>query len=168
MMEAIKAKAAELAAMSTYTPPEEVPGSRKATCLCGNSVLQITGEPLFTVLCHCQKCQILTGTHYAHDIGYAPEHVEILRGGRKFIKHPFSETLTRYHCGTCGVQLMGVYADDSPRMIVPVGVLVGARCGKDDEKFKPQYHIWYTERVADHDDSLPKWAGNKGRSERLG
>ena len=27
------------------------------------------------VLCHCRKCQTLTGSHYAHDIGFAPEHV---------------------------------------------------------------------------------------------
>lgn len=49
MMGMIKAKAADLAAMSTYSPPE-VSGALRATCLCGNSVLQITGEPIFRVM----------------------------------------------------------------------------------------------------------------------
>ena len=34
-------------------------------------------------------------------------------------------------------------------------------------KFLPTYHIFYSMRVIDMNDDLPKWSGHKNNSERL-
>ncbi|MEZ6174337.1 MAG: hypothetical protein R3B66_00550 [Candidatus Scalinduaceae bacterium] len=38
---------------------------------------------------------------------------------------------------------------------------------KVPETFKPTCHIFYSMRIIDIDDDLPKWSGHKNKSRRL-
>ena len=67
-------------------------------------------------------------------------------------------------CALCGTLI----ADEGRNMWLAFPSLFDfGGASKVPEKFKPTCHIFYSVRIIDMDDDLPKWSGHKNKSEKL-
>ena len=71
-------------------------------CLCGKIQYQVTGDPKWTALCHCESCRRACSAPIVAWMGFDPKDVE-WSGERTFYKS--SDIATRGFCNTCGTQM---------------------------------------------------------------
>lgn len=72
------------------------------TCLCGGIELEISGEPIVQMYCHCDDCQAVHGAAYVPESVYNASDVKVVRG------EPTAWALLRsprVTCPTCGTRL---------------------------------------------------------------
>ncbi|TXI49730.1 MAG: hypothetical protein E6Q50_07710 [Lysobacter sp.] len=125
-------------------------------CPCGEARFEIRARPFARLYCHCLICQRIYGAPFA-DVSVlwprdlmpaSPERVKTAR----YRKPP---ALDRSTCLACGRPVHGVLAFGPLRAFafVPTANLVSV------DAPAPVAHIFYHRRVADIDDSLPKYSG---------
>ncbi len=86
-------------------------------CYCGALRYQVSGEPLFKALCHCEKCQIFSGGMAALLIGMPKTGFSYTQGQPAIADNKFSsDNSHREFCGTCGTHILAV-SDASPDMV---------------------------------------------------
>lgn len=81
----------------------------KGGCHCGNIRIEVTGEPIAAMHCHCVDCQKITGAAAVAVALFPPANVKITKG------EPNSYTtagesganIHRSFCGDCGSLIMG-------------------------------------------------------------
>lgn len=93
--------------------------------------------------------------------------MEVAKGDDNWTKYNTSKNVTRHFCKICGIYMMGVRSGDVNMVVVPAGN-IDREAGPIDSSLKPQYHIFYNDRILDVSDDLPKWAGAADKSERVG
>ena len=71
-------------------------------CQCGKIQYQVTGDPKWTALCHCESCRRACSAPIVAWMGFDPKDVE-WSGERTFYKS--SDIATRGFCNTCGTQM---------------------------------------------------------------
>ena len=73
-------------------------------CLCGAVRYECSGEPVFSLLCHCRDCQRQSGSAYAAAVRVPAASFRVTRGEPKlYVKTGDSgNQVTRAFCPECG------------------------------------------------------------------
>ena len=74
----------------------------KIECLCGDIEIELTGEPVVQLYCHCDDCQRAHGAAYAPVAVYRAGDVKVTRGEPRewrLVSTP------RFSCANCGARL---------------------------------------------------------------
>lgn len=75
-------------------------------CLCGAIRYEISTRPGGAVVCHCRRCQRLSGSAFATGTLYPREHFQMTQG--EPLWYQSSQLLSRGFCGKCGSQLFAL------------------------------------------------------------
>ena len=141
----------------------------RASCYCQAVELEVCADPVDAKLCHCRACQTLHGAPMQWAAIFHKHHVRLTRGAEQL---QFYNGDTRTHerrlpckvsCRQCGTPM----ADEGRRMWLAFPSLFAFAQGVVPPAFQPTCHIFYSARVIDMHDNLPKWAGHKNKSERM-
>jgi hypothetical protein len=142
-----------------------------ARCLCGAVRYEVGADPVDAKFCHCMNCQKLHGAPMQWAAIFHKRDVRMTRGidhlrffNSEFLRH---ERILpcKVSCSRCGTLI----ADEGRRMWLAFPSLFDfGPIAAIPKPFRPTCHIFYGLRVVDMNDGLPKWAGHKNHSERLG
>ena len=143
----------------------------EARCHCGTVRYQASSDPVDAKICHCTMCQKLHGAPMQWAAIFHKHHIRFCAGTDRL--RFFNSALNtagrilpcKVSCGHCGAHI----ADEGRNMWLAFPSLFDfGSPPKIPEAFKPRCHIFYSARVLDVDDGLPKWAGHSESSGRLG
>ena len=141
----------------------------RASCHCGAVTYEVGAPPVDAKICHCTDCQTLHGAPMQWAAIFHKSDVRFMSGSEhlKFYHSPTREQMHTLPCKV-GCALCGTWiADEGRRMWLAFPSLFQFE-GSTPLSFKPTSHIFYGQRKLDVNDPLPKWAGHKEKSERLG
>ncbi|CAD7946141.1 unnamed protein product [Amoebophrya sp. A25] len=147
---------------------------RKGKCLCGAVTVTCEGDPAIKAICHCRDCRAWTGSLQMATM-WLQEKVSI-EGEDDLIEYksdittpglaPDGGLSNRYSCRKCGSCIINKHP-----MLGKVDVPAGLVYTSPEDPFKPEMHIWYSQRVLNIVDGLPKFkdlpAGFKGTDEQV-
>lgn len=142
----------------------------RAACFCGRVRYEVSAEPVDAKLCHCRVCQTLHGAPMQWAAIFHKHHVRFTAGLDHL--HFFNSEQgvsdrilpCKVSCNQCGTLI----ADEGRRMWLAFPTLF--EFGLETETpdlFKPTCHIFYSQRIIDICDNLPKWSGHKNHSALL-
>ena len=142
----------------------------RARCHCGAVQYEVCADPVDAKLCHCRACQKLHGAPMQWAAIFHKRDVRIT-AGIDYLRFFNSERFTyervlpcKVSCGRCGTPI----ADEGRRMWLAFPSLFDfGNVSKVPASFKPTCHIFYSLRVVDVNDDLPKWSGHKNSSDFL-
>lgn len=115
-------------------------------CLCGDIELELAGEPIVQLYCHCDHCQVVHGAAMAAAVVFRSDDLRVVRGEPRewrLVSTP------RHSCANCGTRL---FAQGSPTVrslnayLLPEGV------------FRPALHIYCKFARLPVLDGLPHYA----------
>lgn len=117
-------------------------------CLCGDVQIELSGEPMAQVYCHCDGCQAAHGAAYVLVAMYPADAVKVTQGKTtawSVVRTP------RVTCARCGTRL---YQE-------PPGFPVRGVNAKllPEGSFKPMWHQQCQHAVAPINDDLPHFKG---------
>ncbi|KAI0271477.1 Mss4-like protein [Gloeopeniophorella convolvens] len=150
---------------STISPSSPLTGS----CFCGAVTYALTAPPVLRAYCHCSQCQRLTGCPFVHTVHFPASAFTWTHDAPvdTFV-NPNRPWKTRTRCRTCGAT---VASRNSKTDRVSAW---GAHFPRDEsgrilrwDQVCPTAHIFYETRMLDIPDSLSKWTGYEGSSERI-
>ena len=125
-------------------------------CLCGAVRYECTGEPVFSLLCHCRDCQRQSGSAYAAAVRVPAVNFRVTQGEpKRYTKSGDSgNEVTRAFCPECGCMLF-LQVSARPDL---VGIRVGTL--DDPSWFRPEADIFVkSAQPWDHmNPNLPKYA----------
>lgn len=109
------------------------------SCLCGNVRFEILSEPHKFYLCHCTRCQKITGSAYAANMFSDADSVRWLAGAEFVTSYELSDTsfFNSCFCQVCGSPVPRL-AKSGNFMIIPAGCLNEAPAAKPQESI-----FWY-------------------------
>ena len=120
----------------------------KIKCLCGDVELELSGEPMAQVYCHCEDCQKAHSAAYVKVAIYPVDGVKVTKG--KTISWTVLRT-PRVTCPRCGTRLYqeppGFPVKGVNAYLMPEGM------------FKPMWHNQCQHAVAPIRDGLPHYKG---------
>jgi hypothetical protein len=125
-----------------------------ASCRCGAVQLEISGEPLVQMYCHCDDCQAVHGAGYVPESVYPADAVRVVWGEPSSWKLKRNPRFTCRECGTrlfidvLALRLRGVNG-----YVLPAG------------EFNPTFHMQCQFAVHPVRDGLPHY---KGRPAKFG
>ena len=129
------------------------PGVTQGSCLCGDVAFECTGEPLFMLNCHCQRCRQARGAAFGTNIFYKEENFRWTRGESQVVDYrlPAARFFATSFCRRCGGGLPRV-SRERGLVVIPAGVLDTA------PPIRPQRHIFASYKVGWYEitDSLPR------------
>lgn len=78
---------------------------RRAICCCGESHIEVWGDPTLNGICHCDNCKKRTGTAFGWSAYFADGNVLAKNGvfSRRDLDGPDKQE--RYFCASCGTTL---------------------------------------------------------------
>lgn len=117
-------------------------------CLCGDVQIDLSGEPMAQVYCHCDGCQTAHSAAYVLVAMYPADAVRVTRG--KTMEWSVVRT-PRITCARCGTRLYqeppGFPVRGVNAMLLPEG------------RFKPMWHQQCQHAVVPVKDDLPHFKG---------
>jgi hypothetical protein len=106
-------------------------------CLCGQIRYTVTGEPVFSGLCHCRNCQRYTGSAFEPVIGFPSSAISVTGELKTYQDTGDSgKAVYRRFCPNCG---SGVIAEAE---VMPGMTLVLAGTLEDPATFRPAMEIY--------------------------
>ena len=72
-------------------------------CHCGAIRYQVSGDPVFSAVCHCHDCRANSGAVAVAWISFPATALAVIRG--RTVEYASSENVQRHFCGTCGTGL---------------------------------------------------------------
>ena len=119
------------------TETNEVEGG----CHCGKVRYEASGTPVYIPYCHCESCRRTSGAPVVLYVLFDRQAVRFTRGRRKLYES--SPGVKRGFCADCGTPLTweGVWGG-RPVTEVHIGTL------DHPERFRPDRHVFYEERLA--------------------
>ena len=140
-----------------------------ASCHCGAVRYEVRSEPVDAKICHCRDCQILHGApmqwaaiFHKRDVRFTAG-IEHLRFYHAPTHSPLRELPCKVSCARCGTLI----ADEGRNMWLAFPSLFDFNPPIVPDSFQPSAHIFYSSRVMNVGDSLPKWSGHKAHSEPM-
>jgi hypothetical protein len=121
-------------------------------CRCGAVQVELVGEALVDLYCHCDDCQAVHGAAYVPESVYRADAVRVTRGD------PLAWALKRnprVTCRECGTRL---FIDVKPLSLRGVN-----GCLLPPGRFRPAFHMHCRFAVAPVKDKLPHYAGRPAR-----
>lgn len=110
----------------------------KGGCQCGAIRYEVSGEPQFAAICHCDDCRRSTGSAFATNVFVKAEDLKVVTGAPTSWEHPTDSgsTMTKQFCARCGSQLFGFSSRNTGMRSIKVGSI-------DDAGFvKPAVEVW--------------------------
>jgi hypothetical protein len=142
----------------------------RASCYCRTVQYEVRADPVDAKICHCLACQKLHGAPMQWAAIFHKRDVRITQGVDRLTfynseRNRHARILPcKVSCAVCGTLI----ADEGRNMWLAFPSLFDfGHVTKVPEKFKPTCHIFYSLRVVDINDDLPKWSGHKNASERM-
>ena len=129
----------------------------KGSCECGHVTFDITGSPLFRMLCHCTICQQFNDAPFSDIVIYDAASVgEPAAGSVRYSTYKPPPNVQRGVCAQCGKPAIEQF-----RMpLLPGLTMVPSSVHTNPSKLPaPVAHVFYHRRVADAGDTLPKHEG---------
>jgi hypothetical protein len=107
-------------------------------CACGAIRYECTGEPLFSLNCHCRDCQRETGSAYAPILGVLRATFTITQGSPQYFElvADSGHRTKRAFCTKCGARLFGEPGVAPDVVTIRVGSL------DDPSGFQPGINIY--------------------------
>jgi hypothetical protein len=106
-------------------------------CLCGKLAYSANAEPALVCVCHCEDCQLQTGTAFA-TLAFIPNETFRMEGESKTFTYPggTGQPVKRLFCPQCGSAVALDYAVVPNMVAIPSGTL-------DDTSFvKPTRNVF--------------------------
>ncbi|KAF9441532.1 hypothetical protein P691DRAFT_739662 [Macrolepiota fuliginosa MF-IS2] len=152
-------------------PKPSQAASFHASCFCGKASFEVEGKPLFSLYCHCTRCQRIHGSPFVHILHYNSKALTWNHTDPNALlakSHPHTEW-KEWRCKSC----LGIVGNESPAG--DRWSLKGALFRRDAVSgvienwhfIRPTGHIFYDTRMLDVNDDLPKWESMEGTSKRL-
>lgn len=142
----------------------------EGSCHCKRVQFQLGREkPLDAKYCHCTTCQVLHGAPFQWASIFHKEDLNFTKGHHELGWYDSAEKTTRHKlpckvsCAYCRTPIM----DEGRNMILLFPTLLHFKNKQEQEKFKPSCHMFYSRRVVDIMDGIPKWTGMNDDSDRL-
>ena len=123
----------------------------RGSCLCGDTVWEVSGAGEMAHHCHCSMCRKAHGTAFATAAGFDAGSFRYESGGDAVRWFESSRGTRRGFCGRCGSSVPGDPVDG--RVYVPLGALEG------DPGCPPLAHIFVASKAPWHEihDALPRF-----------
>lgn len=119
-------------------------------CYCGAVNITVAGSPAASAICHCRSCRKWHAAPInAWSIWF--DNAVTLSGGETVISS-ISPASERISCAKCGGAIANRKPQHGMTVVYPM-TLTGSNFD-----YKPAYHVFYSERVMDFADDLPKFA----------
>tara|TARA_R110000868_G_C10354257_1_gene716632 strand:- start:5 stop:469 length:465 start_codon:yes stop_codon:yes gene_type:complete len=138
--------------------------SYQGECYCQKVTFTCEGEPLFTQICHCEKCREVAASSsrktdhvgYAYTAAYLTNHFTIDKGENAI------QAITRNNaklllCAICHSLIYGISLDPSKQGGIGVNVNNIKLDDPIPDSFKPVRHVWYANHIIEINDNLPKF-----------
>ena len=109
-------------------------------CLCSAIRFRISGEPVFSSICHCVTCRRASAAPSVAWLTFDRSQVEILSGDPRTYRS--SQGVLRQFCGTCGSQISYDCAT-SPTMIE-----ITTASLDNPNLFPPTMEVWLEHRLS--------------------
>ncbi|TGO70651.1 hypothetical protein BELL_0690g00050 [Botrytis elliptica] len=139
-------------------------------CHCGRVKYQLSRErPLSAKFCHCTTCQVLHGAPFQWAAIFHKEDINFTHGHHDLGWYESEEKTTRHKlpckvsCAYCRTPIM----DEGRNMILLFPSLIKFKNQEEKEKFNPTCHMFYSRRLVDIPDGLPKWTGLNDKSDLI-
>lgn len=154
-----------------HTKAEHFKAAWNGTCHCGKTKYQLSREkPLVSKYCHCTTCQRLHGSPFQWAAIFHKTDINFTHGHHDLAWYDPSECTTRHKlpckvsCAYCRTPIM----DEGRNMILLFPTLIeGINTKEGREAFQAECHMFYSRRVVDIKDGLPKWEGLNEESKRM-
>lgn len=79
---------------------------RIAACCCGKATIELKGDPVLNIVCHCENCKSRTGSAFGMSCYFADEQIVEKRGDMSIYEIDNADTeQKRYFCSVCGTTL---------------------------------------------------------------
>jgi hypothetical protein len=117
-------------------------------CLCGAVQMELTGEPIAQLYCHCDDCQAVHGAAYISAAMYPIPATRIVSGDLLLWKR---KVTTRATCRACGTRMFAEPPGLGIRAITSTLLPPGS--------FKPTFHMQCQYARVPVKDDLPHYKG---------
>jgi len=108
-------------------------------CLCSAIRFRISGEPTFSIICHCATCRRASAAPSVAWLTFDRGQVEMLSGSPRTYRS--SQGVARQFCGTCGTQLAYENIASSTTIDITTASL------DNPNLFPPTLEAWLEHRV---------------------
>jgi hypothetical protein len=109
-------------------------------CLCSSIRFRISGEPMFSSICHCATCRRANAAPTVAWLTFDRGQVEILSG--RPCAYRSSQGVVRQFCGICGSQLSYESAERPTTIDITTASL------DNPNLFPPTLEVWLEHRVS--------------------
>jgi len=109
-------------------------------CLCSSIRFRISGEPIFSCVCHCATCRRANAAATVAWLTFDRGQVEYLSGRPRAFRS--SQGVVRQFCGTCGSQLFYETA------LKPALIDLTTASLDNPNLFPPTMEVWLEHRVS--------------------
>ena len=109
-------------------------------CLCSAIRFRISGEPIFSSICHCATCRRASAAPTVGWLTFDRGQVEILSGNPRTYRS--SQSVVRQFCGTCGSQLSYESVERPATIDITTASL------DNPNLFPPTLEVWLEHRVS--------------------
>ena len=109
-------------------------------CLCSAIRFRVSGEPVFSSLCHCASCRRASGAPTVAWLTFDRGQVEILSGTPRVYRS--SQGVVRQFCGACGSQLT------YETIASPATIDITTASMDNPNLFPPTLEVWLEHRLA--------------------
>jgi hypothetical protein len=109
-------------------------------CLCSAIRFRISGEPVFSSICHCATCRRASAAPTVAWLTFDRGQVEILSGNPRTYRS--SQGVARQFCGTCGSQLSYETVESPTTIDITTASL------DNPNLFPPTMETWVEHRVS--------------------
>jgi hypothetical protein len=125
-------------------------------CLCGSVTYRCDGEPLATLVCHCEDCQRQTGSSFSILVAVTRAALQV--DGDTLAAHvtvgaDTGKERQRQFCSKCGSPIVTVLAEQPDVAVIKAGTL------NDRSWLSPTMEIWC--------DSAQPWLAGAKKARRL-
>ncbi|KAI0091358.1 Mss4-like protein [Irpex rosettiformis] len=141
-----------------------------AQCWCGNVSFQFHGDPVDAKHCHCHQCQALHGAPFQWAVIFPKTSVRLIKNENDSLHFFSTEKKRGVHYVPCKVscdQCRSPLFDEGRNTVLAYPGSFKFKDHKVPQDFQPTAHIFYSQRLMDVSDGIPKWSGHKGQSELL-
>jgi hypothetical protein len=131
-------------------------GQLDGRCLCGSVTYRCDGEPMATLVCHCEDCQRQTGSSFSILVAVARAALQV--EGDTLAAHvtvgaDTGEERQRQFCSKCGSPIVTLLAEQPDVAVIKAGTL------NDRSWLSPTMEIWC--------DSAQPWLAGARQARRL-
>ena len=163
-------KMSEFEAIFASAEDDTFEAKYRARCHCNAVKYEVCSDPVDSKICHCGVCQTLHGAPMQWAAIFHKHHVRITEGINQL--NYYNSELNKYErilpckvsCSLCSTLI----ADEGRNMWLAFPSLFDFGVPPSvPKKFKPTCHVFYSMRVIDMSDDLPKWSAHKNRSVQL-